>query len=450
MRRLIATAFFLFLSPALESMAQSQTSDSDHWPRWRDPDMNGVAADAAPPTVWSESENIRWKIEVPGSGYATPIIWGEKLFLLSAVPVDSEAQITAVEEEPSEDSGRGRRGGRNVSPTTAFEYTVFALNRNDGTVIWKQVAKKELPHQGIHRTASWSSSSPVTDGEHLIAFFGSQGIFCYDLEGNLQWQKDLGDMDIKMSFGEGGSPALHGNTVVVNWDHEGDSFIVALDKRTGDEIWRKSRDERTSWSTPHIVEVNGKPQAIVNATNRIRAYDLATGEVVWECGGMTGNVIPVPVVSDGIAYVMSGFRGAALRAIDLSEAQGDITDGEAIEWSHDRDMPYVPSPLLYEDLLYAIKGNDGMLSCFDAKTGEVHFESERIEPIREVYSSPVGANGYVYLFGRDGEGLVLEKGPDYKVVANNTLEDGFSASPAVVGKDLYLRGHQFLYCVSEN
>ena len=186
------------------------------------------------------------------------------------------------------------------------------------------------------------------------------------MQGKLKWEKDFGEMDIKLGFGEGISPTLHGDKIVINWDHEGESFIVALNKKTGEEIWKVERDENTSWSTPFILEHGGKTQVIVNATNRIRSYDLANGEVIWACGGMTGNVIPMPVEANGIVYAMSGFRGNALRAIRLAEARGDITDSEAVVWQLDRDTPYTPSPLLYENKLYFLKTNDAiffLLQC---------------------------------------------------------------------------------------
>jgi outer membrane protein assembly factor BamB len=203
------------------------------------------------------------------------------------------------------------------------------------------------------------------------------------MQGQVQWERQFGRMAIKMGFGEGSSPALHGDTVVVNWDHEGESFITALDKRTGEERWRVPRDEATSWSTPLVVEVAGNPQVIVSATGKVRGYDLASGDLIWQCGGMTGNVIPCPVASDGIVYVTSGFRGNALLAIRLSQAGGDITGTGAVLWQRDRDTPYAPSPLLYGDALYLIRVNDPFLSCFDARTGEPRYTGRRLEGITD-------------------------------------------------------------------
>jgi outer membrane protein assembly factor BamB len=300
----------------------------------------------------------------------------------------------------------------------------------------------------ISNAVASASSSPVTDGELLFAHFGSRGLYCYDLNGELKWDKDLGDMRTRAGFGEGVSPALAGDRLIVNWDHEGQSFIVALDKQTGREIWRKNRDEQTSWTTPFIVEIEGKKQAIVAGTKKTRSYDVESGEVVWEASGQTANMIPTPVVGHGLVFLASGFRGNALQAIKLT-AKGDVSGTGAIVWRHDRGTPYVPSTLLSGERLYFLKGNDAMISCFAAPTGKAHYEEERLEGLRGVYASPVGANGYVYILGRQGASVVIKDSPELTIVGRNKLDDRFDASPAIVGNHLYLRGHNNLYCIVE-
>jgi outer membrane protein assembly factor BamB len=255
-------------------------------------------------------------------------------------------------------------------------------------------------------------------------------------------------MNIKMRFGEGSSPALHGNTLIVHWDHEDQSFIVALDKRTGKQLWRKERDEVTSWSTPLIIEHGGTTQVIVSATGRVRSYNLKTGKVLWECGGMTRNVIPMPVVGNGMVYVTSGFRGSALLAIRLSAAKGDITDTSAVVWRHGADTPYVPSPLLYGDALYFLKVNSEVLSCINAATGEALYSRQRLDGVQGVYASPVAASGRIYIAGRNGVTAVIRHGPRYELLSSNKLDDGFSASPAIVGREIFLRGRKSLYCIA--
>ena len=262
--------------------------------------------------------------------------------------------------------------------------------------------------------------------------------------------KKMGDMDIRMDFGEGSSPTLYGDKIILSWDHQGPSFMVAFDKTTGKELWRTERDEITSWATPLVVDHGDGRQVVTSATNRVRSYDLATGKLIWETGGMTMNAIPSPVAANGMVYITSGFRGSKLLAIRLDGATGDITGTDSIVWSLDRDTPYVSSPLLYNDTIYLLKSNSGILSVFNARTGEEFYSQQRVEGISNVYSSPVGAGNRVYITSREGTTVVIEHGKEYKVLATNTLDDGFDSSMAVVENEIYLRGRKNLYRISEN
>jgi outer membrane protein assembly factor BamB len=305
-----------------------------------------------------------------------------------------------------------------------------------------------VPHEGHHPDNDFASATPVTDGKHLWASFGSRGVYCYDLAGNLKWQKDFGDLTIKLSFGEGSSPALHGDTLVTNWDHENQSFIVAQDAATGDVRWRKDRDEKSAWATPLIVESGGRTQVVTSASNMVRSYDLTTGELLWECGGQVSNVTPAPVSDGKLVYCMSGYRGSALYALPLDQS-GDLTDSEKIAWKADRGTPYVPSPLLYDQRLYFTQSNDGLLSSLDAATGKVVIDRQRLTGARKVYASPVGAASRVYLTSREGTTLVIRHADTFEVLATNKLDDDIDASPAIVGKELFLRGKKHLYCLAE-
>jgi outer membrane protein assembly factor BamB len=416
----------------------------DYWPRWRGPLMTGVAPNATPPVEWSETKNVRWKVEVPGQGSATPVVWGDRIFVLTAVPTGERVKRPA----PTEPVPEWRQSTLQTAEAVQ-QFTVLALSRTDGTTLWQRVVREGPPHDNMHTTASWASPSAVTDGEVVIASFGSEGLYALSLDGDLLWEKDLGDMAIVFAFGEGSSPALGADRVFVQWDHEGESFLVALDRRTGREIWRQPRDEGTSWATPLLVEHDGRTQVITNATNRIRSYDAAEGTLLWEASGMTGNVIPTPVHGDGLVFLTSGFRDSALVAVRLAEARGEISGPPAIAWQHDRDTPYVPSPLLYGDELYVLKGNKGILSCFDARTGKIHYGPERLPDLPNVYASPLGAQGRVYVAGREGTTVVLQAGPELEVLSTNSLDDGFDASPVAVGSELYLRGRRHLYRISE-
>ncbi|MFL2542743.1 MAG: PQQ-binding-like beta-propeller repeat protein [Candidatus Latescibacterota bacterium] len=417
----------------LPLLAWAADEPNHNWPQWRGPLGTGAAPSSNPPATWSETENIRWKVPIPGQGHASPIAWGDRVFVLTAIQTDQSL--------PQEESD---------SPANIYKFDIIALDRQSGNILWQRTARAEPPHEGTHQDGSWAPASPATDGERVFAHFGSRGLYCYDMEGELLWSTDLGDMATRHSFGEGASPALHGDSIVINWDHEGESFIVALDKRTGQERWRVARDERTTWGTPLIVKHADRTQVIVNATNRIRSYDLADGAPIWECSGMTVNPIPTPVTVNGVVYVMSGFRGNALLAIRLAGAEGDITDSESVVWSYDRDTPYVPSPLLYDGMLYFLKGNNGVLSGLNLATGDKHFGPQRLEGIEGIYASPVGAQDRVYITGRNGTTLVLKSGPEYEILHRNALDDRFNASPAIAGDELFLRGEQALYCIAED
>jgi outer membrane protein assembly factor BamB len=428
-------------APAAKAeQAREDLDAAKQWASWRGPLGTGAAPGSVPPVEWSEKKNIRWKTTLPGKGHSTPVIWGNRIFLTAA---SAFGEATKEEHEHSDGDHD------NLAPEFHQRSVILAVNRVDGSILWEKTVNKERPHESAHVTGSWASNSPVTDGEYVIASFGSRGIYCLDIDGELAWKKDLGDMKVKHGHGEGSSPALHGDTVVINWDHEGDSFAVALDKHTGKEIWRAARDEVSSWSTPLIIEEAGRPQAVIAATTRVRSYDLATGKVIWECGGLSNNVVASPVAADGFLYAASSYEFQSMFAIRLEGASGDLTDTKAVTWKIDRHTPYVPSPLLYQGKLFFIRHLQAFLSCLEAKTGTLIFGPRRLPGFQMIYSSPVGAGGKVYVMSRNGVMLVIESGGDYALVAANQLEDSFSASPAIIADELFLRGEHHLYCVSE-
>ncbi|MGH9346352.1 MAG: PQQ-binding-like beta-propeller repeat protein [Vicinamibacterales bacterium] len=431
--RPIAAALALVLAVALP--AADEAADRN-WPQWRGPHATGVAPHATPPIEWSETKNVRWKVEIPGRGSSTPVIWGDRLFLTTAIPAGASA---ASAHEP--------RGGR--TPRPSHRFVLLAIDRRTGAVAWERVVREDVPHEATQENGTWASSSAVTDGEHVIASFESRGIYAFDLAGTPVWQVDLGDKRMRNQFGEGASPALHGNHLVVVWDHQGGSFIVALDKRTGRELWRQPREEIDTWATPLVVEHAGRAQVVVSGMSRLRSYDLETGRLVWHTGGVTMNAIPSPVGADGMVFVTSGFRGNSLKAIRLAGARDDITGTPAVAWTLDRDTPYVPSPLLYDGIIYILKSNNGLLSAFDARTGTPHYQVQRLDQAPNVYASPVGAAGRVYIAGRDGTTVVLRHGRTFEMIAANTLDDGFDASPALVGNAIFLRGYRFLYGIGQ-
>ena len=335
-----------------------------------------------------------------------------------------------------------------IPPENLFQFLVLCLDRESGEIVWEKVATEQQPHEGHHGHHGFASASATTNGELLFASFGSRGLFCFDLDGNLKWERDLGDMRTRNGFGEGTSPAVHGNSLVVNWDHEEASFIACLDAATGQDKWRVDRDEPTTWNTPLIIEHNGVTQVVVNGTNRARSYDLADGRLIWECGGQFTNPIPSPVAADGVVYCMTGHQGYALYAIPL-DAAGDITGTDKIRWHRGTSTPYVASPLLYDGLLYFVKGRNGILTCVKADSGEELYAEQRLDAVPDIYSSIGGAAGKVYVTSRDGATVVIQHGPELEILATNRLDEGIDASPVFVGDDLFLRGTTHLYCISE-
>ena len=322
------------------------------------------------------------------------------------------------------------------------------VNLEDGNIIWEKTGTSEKPEESTHQLGSWASNSPCTDGERIYAYFGSRGIHCLEFEGNILWQKDFGQMDKVMSFGEGASPYLYNDKLFIQWDHQGDSYLYALDVKTGNEVWTDNRDEVTSWATPLVVEVNGTPQLVTSATNKVRSYNVNTGEIIWTCTGLTRNVIPNPKYADGILYVTSGFRGNALMAIDIARAKGDITGTDVILWTYNQDTPYTPDALLMDKRLYFLRANNGQLTCLDAKTGEVKYSKEKLEGISDLYSSPTGVGEKIYIVS-ENICVVVKAGDTFEILASNVLEDDFHASPVVIGNKLLLRGFKSLYCFEQ-
>jgi outer membrane protein assembly factor BamB len=412
----------------------------DNWHHWRGPEADGTAPRADPPVAWDHEKNVKWKAPLTGRGSATPIVWGDQVFVLTAVETDRTAEPDKL---PRPDP---RFEKKTAAPNRYYRFLVLCFDRRTGKLRWQRTAAEQVPHEGHHPTHSYAAGSPTTDGRRLYVSFGSRGTYCYDLEGKLLWQRDLGRLNTRLGWGEAVTPVIHGDSLLLNWDQEVDSALVCLDARTGETKWRAERDEKTSWNTPLVVGHKGRFQVVVNGTKRVRAYDLETGKEIWQCGGMTVNAIPSCVAQGGIVYCMSGYRGAAGFALSL-DAAGDVADSDKVLWRCSRGTPYVPSPLLAGDRLYFTQANDTLLTSLDVKTGRPVLDRVRLPGVASFYASPVAAAGRIYLVDREGTALVLEQGDRLKVLAINRLEDPVDASPAAVGKQLFLRGEKYLYCI---
>ena len=415
---------------AMVAVSGAQASD---WKRWRGPFRTGMAVGDAP-LRWDETTNVVWKVAIPGRGHSTPLLVGDRLLLTTAVPTGRGSGPT----------GPGRAGG-GAAAGLEHRFEVLSIDRASGDTVWQRTATVATPHEGYHHVyGSFASNSPVADGERLFAFFGSRGLYAYDLAGTLLWEKDFGvQMRMDMQFGEGTAVALHDGRLILHFDHLEGGFLAMLDPESGREIWRTARDERFNWAEPYVVEHGGERQIVVNGLS-VRGYDFETGALAWEAAGLGENTIPQPVQYEDLVFAMSGHTVKKIMAIRLG-GTGDLTGTDAIVWSTLRGAPYTPSPLLHDGILYVLTDN-GRLSAFDAETGNAHYLQQRLPRPYSFKASPVGANGKLYLASEDEDVVVVRMGETFDVLATNTLKGhSFIASPIIVGGHIYLRSRTHLF-----
>lgn len=432
-------ALLLFTHASARAQTFQETA-ADQWHQFRGPLATGEAPHATPPTEWSEEKNVKWKTELPGPGSSTPIVWKNRIFVLATRPTeDIDESIPTPEDQPNRPFGI-------KFENRIFEFIVLCLDRETGEEIWRQVARRCVPFQGTHPDNNFASGTPTTDGRYLYVPFGSQGYYCYGLDGKLIWERDLGNVETRLSFGEGASLTIAGKKLIIVRDNENQSYIEVLNTTDGTTLWRRDRDEPSAWATPLVIRQGNSEYVVTNASNRVRTYDLDTGDLIWECGGQVSNVTPSPVHLGGTVYCASGYRGSALQAIEV-DSKGDITDTDQVTWSLNKDTPYIPSLLLYRGHVYFTKSLNGIVSSVSTENGQIVLEATRLPNVRAMYASPVAANGYIYLFGRDGQATVIKAGETFEVVSENRLDDRVDASPALVGKQLFVRGLKALYCL---
>ncbi len=405
--------------PALLVAAAAMATARADWPHWRGDGGNGVSLTATPPVTFGPVRNLRWKAEIPGRGSSTPVVVGDRVFVTTAVPVEGQAG--------------------------AFDFRLLCFDRETGREIWSRSCVKAVPHEGTHETNGFASASPCTDGERVYAHFGSRGLHVFTVAGEHLWSRDFGDMTIRNGFGEGSSPTLAGEMIIVPWDHEGPSMLFAVDKRTGKTVWETPRDEPTCWATPLIVtDAGGTMQVVMNGQNAARGYDLATGRELWRCGGQTQRPCASAVAADGTAFIGSGFRGSFFGAFDLA-GRGDVKGGPHVLWTKHAGTPDVASPLLSGGRLFYYKEKSGLLTCVDAKTGAAFYDTVRVPGVARTYASPVAAAGHVYLTDRSGRITVIEDGPTLNVVAENDVGEGVDATPSPDRDSLFVRGERHLF-----
>ena len=350
-----------------------------------------------------------------------------------------------VEATPDPDPG----AHDNLGVTHRHRFLALAYDRKNGDLLWKQTLAEELPHEGGHHTGSLASNSPVTDGKRLFACLGSRGLYCLDFSGKLLWKVRLGKMSTKHNHGEGASPAIHGKTLIVNWDHQGQSKVVAFDTASGKQRWSAKRDEVTSWSSPIVIEYQKRAIAVISGTRFLRGYDLETGKVLWQCAGLSNNIVATPVYEDGMVFAGSSYDTRIMMGVKLKGASGDLTGSEHVAWKTRQRTPYVPSPLLFKGGLYFLRHYQGILTRLDSRSGNETTGPFRLGGVADIYSSPVAAANRIYITDRQGATLVISGDANPKFLGRNVLDDSFSASAAIVGRELFLRGSRKLYCIAE-
>ncbi len=443
MKHLLTTTIVFVLLAALVSSQLVAEESMKYWPQWRGPTWNGVASEADPPVSWSETENLHWKTFIEGKGWGTPIVWGDRIFLLTAIALDRKMPVPNVIPDGTPNINLHPQVIRSWKPQ---KFAIVCINRVTGKLLWRETVHEAMPHQGHHRKGGFASASPVTDGKHIYAYFGSFGLYCYDFEGRFVWKKVFEPQAMEDSLGEGSSPALFGDKLVIVVDTERQSYVVAIDKRTGEEIWKQNRDEISNWSTPRIFTHEDRRQVVVNG-EAVRSYDLGTGELIWRCGGHTASAIPMPAVGHGLVFTASGWKKDTFQAIELGK-RGDLTDSKSVVWSLHRGVPYVPCPMLWGEEIYLLEDRS-FFSCLSATDGARHYLKHRLPGNLNFSASPVGAADRIYLLSEAGKMIVLQRGPEIKVLTINELDETFYASPAIVGDAIYLRGDKHLFCFTK-
>ena len=405
-------------------------ASAQDWPGWRG-DGRGISPEKNLPLKWSENEGIKWKTPIPGAGHSSPIVWGNRVFL-----------STAVAKDPNVETFRGGvfMGGNSPKPDESeYAYRVICLDTDRGNILWSKAVATQNPKTRRHTKNTYASETPVTDGKYIFVSFGPTGLHAVDGEGNVVWQRDLGPMPRQRGWGTGSSPVLFRNTVIVNCDSDGESYIAAFDKATGEQVWRTERKEGASWGTPFLFEAEGRTTIVTNASRRMRGYEAATGQLLWECAGGSMITVPSPVATQGLVFLSSGHNVVRPRPIIAvrPEASGDITpprgqsQSQGVAWSYREGGPYVTSPLALDEYLY-VPSDNGSLTCYEARTGKVVYGPQKLGGRNTITASPVAGDGKIYVQSEGGECYVVEPGPEFEILAVNKLDEIFCASYTVL------------------
>jgi len=428
---------------AFEPVA-SNAAPKSNWSQWRGPEGSGVSSETNLPVEWSGSKNIKWKAPIPGRGHSSPVIWEDRVFLTTDVEGDTVPGAKAVQHL---DDGKPFKHPDSIGGDRRHMFKVISIDRGTGKVLWERTAYEGTVYDDRHRKGSYASPTPATDGNYVFAYFGTEGLYCYDFAGKLIWKATPGQI-ATFGMGPGTSPVLFENTVILQCDEDNGekSFIVALDKKTGKEVWKTPRKVQASWSTPLIVRTQQRAELITSGNELIISYDPKTGKELWRTKGHQSNAIGTPVAGNGMVFVYAGFPIKKTLAITLG-ASGDLTDSKNIAWQYDKGTAYVPSSILYGDYLY-LMSDRGIITCLDSKTGKIVYEGGRVPVPATFTASPVAFDGKILFTSEDGDTFVIKAGPRHEVIATNSIAEPVYASPAISDGMIFIRGEKNLYCIS--
>jgi len=422
----------------------SEKAEAGNWPQWRGPDGSGISNEKNLPSEWSPTKNIKWKTAIEGRSHSSPIVWENRVFLTTAVEGEVVSGAKAVKHTLEGDKEFVHPDS--VGADRKHTFKVIALDRDSGKIVWQATAWEGTPYDNRHRKSSYAASTPTTDGKLVYAYFGSEGLYAYDFKGKLAWKADLGKM-ANLGMGTATSPILFNDLVIVQCDEDNgeSSFIVAVDKKTGKEVWKTPRKVQISWSTPLLVRTATRSELIASGTEFVIAYDPATGKELWRHKGLESNSIPSPVANSEMAFLVAGFPAKIAMAIRLGQS-GDLTDTPNVAWKYAKGTAYVPSPILYGDYLY-LTTDRGILTCLDAKTGEVKYEGGRIPIPATFTASPVAFEGKILMTSEDGDTFMVKAGPKHEIIGTNSVGEPVYASPAIADGRIFIRGEKNLYCI---
>jgi outer membrane protein assembly factor BamB len=443
MRRTVSLVFAVV---ALGCVNASTSLAQENWPQFRGADSMGVSHGGNLPDHWSATENVAWKIDLKGRGWSSPIVWGDKIFLTTVVNLGEG-------EQPKKGLYFG--GDRPKPPESEHQWKVICLDLNSGSILWEQLAQQGVPSSSIHLKNSYASETPVTDGQRIYAYFGNVGMFCYDLTGKPLWSKKLDPYQMRLGWGTAASPVVYQDRVYIVDDNDEASYLLALDARSGDELFRVERDEKSNWATPYIWKNSQRVEMVIPGTKRNRSYDLE-GRLLWELGGMGSITIATPYSKDDLLYLSSGYVMDKVKPIYAVRpgASGDITlekeqtSNDFVAWCNTTAGPYNPSTLLVDDLMYVLY-DMGFFACLDPKTGDEVYKKQRIPEGKAFTASPWSYGDKIFCLNEDGVTFVMQPGKDFKILDTNTLaeDDMCMSTPAIVGDRLLIRTSGRIYCI---